>query len=91
MANNLPIEKQVTVISALAECNSIRSIERITGVHRDTIMPFGFRVGQGVRKLMDTKMRGLTCSRIECDEVWGFIGKKTAFKGAIAAKAGNCT
>jgi hypothetical protein len=76
MANILPSEKQALIVSALAECNSIRSIERITGVHRDTIMRLGVRVGQGCAKLMDAKMRGLTCSRIECDEVWGFIGKK---------------
>ena len=38
MANNLPTEKKVLAISMLAEGNSIRSIERMTGVHRDTIM-----------------------------------------------------
>ena len=41
MANNLSTEKQALVISALAECNSIRSIERMTGIHRDTIMRLG--------------------------------------------------
>lgn len=32
MANNLATEKQATIVSALAEGNSIRSIERMTGV-----------------------------------------------------------
>lgn len=76
MANILPIEKQVTVISALAEGNSIRSIERMTGIHRDTVMRLGVKVGQGCEKLMDSKMRVLLCNRIEVDEIWGFIGKK---------------
>jgi IS1 family transposase len=76
MANVLSSEKQATVIGALAEGNSIRSIERMTGVHRDTIMRLGVRVGQGCEKLMDVKMRDLQCTRIECDEIWGFIGKK---------------
>jgi len=31
----------------LAEGSSIRSIERLTGIHRDTIMRLGVRVGQG--------------------------------------------
>src|ERR1700733_11786429 len=35
MANTLPIEKQTAAISMLSEGNSIRSIERIMGVHRD--------------------------------------------------------
>ena len=47
MANILPKDKQIAAIAALAEGNSIRSIERMTGVHRDTIMRLGVRVGQG--------------------------------------------
>lgn len=76
MANVLDREKQVAVISALAEGSSIRSIERITGVHRDTIMRLGVRVGQGCAVLLDEKMRDLPCRHLQFDEVWGFIGKK---------------
>jgi len=45
-------DKQVAVIGALSEGSSIRSIERITGVHRDTIMRLGVRVGQGCAALL---------------------------------------
>lgn len=76
MANVLPIDKQVAVISALAEGSSIRSIERMTGVHRDTIMRLGVRVGKGCQSLLDAKMRDLSCQHIQFDELWGFIGKK---------------
>jgi len=41
MAYILKKEKQVAAIAALAEGASIRSVERITGIHRDTIMRFG--------------------------------------------------
>jgi transposase-like protein len=47
MANVLPMEKQTAIIGALAEGSGIRQIERITGVHRDTIMRLGVRVGKG--------------------------------------------
>lgn len=57
MANILSTDKQVAVISALAEGSGIRQIERITGVHRDTIMRLGVRVGQGCASLLDSKMR----------------------------------
>ena len=60
----------------LAEDCSIRAIERITSVHRDTIMRLGVRVGESCAKIMDAKMRGLNCRQIEVDEIWGFIGKK---------------
>lgn len=76
MANVLPMGKQVAVISALAEGSGIRQIERITGVHRDTIMRLGVRVGQGCATLLDRKMRDLPCQRLQFDEIWGFIGKK---------------
>ena len=76
MANILPKEKQIAVIGALAECMSIRSIERLTGIHRDTIMRLGVRVGEGCSKVLDQKMRNLNSTEIQVDEVWGFIGKK---------------
>jgi hypothetical protein len=78
MPNVLNKDKQIAVTAALAEGNSIRSIERMTGIHRDTIMRLGVRVGQGCARLLDGKMRQLDCNRIEIDEVWGFIGKKKA-------------
>ena len=74
--SHLSKDKQIAVTAALTEGNSIRSIERMTGIHRDSIMRLGVRVGQGCARLLDQKMRNLDCNRIELDEVWGFIGKK---------------
>lgn len=76
MSYVLPMEKQARIISALAEGNSIRSIERMTGIHRDTIMRLGVRVGMACERLLDEKMRNLDCKLIQVDEVWGFVGKK---------------
>jgi len=85
MANILPLEKQVTIIHALAEGSSIRSIERMTGVHGDTIGRLALRIGQSCKKIMDEKMRGLNCQNVEVDEIWGFIGAKQ--KNARRARA----
>ncbi len=76
MANVLNKDKQVMVISALAEGMAIRQIERMTDIHRDTIMRLGVRVGQGCARIMDEKMRDLDCRNIQIDEVWGFVQKK---------------
>jgi IS1 family transposase len=76
MANILPKDKQIAVISMLSEGSSIRAVERITGINRNTIMNLGVRVGKGCAKLMDAKMRDLTCRFLQFDEIWGFIGKK---------------
>jgi IS1 family transposase len=76
MANVLNTDKQIAIIGALTEGSSIRSIERMTGVHRDTIMRLGVKIGQGCTRMMDTTMRELPCQRLEVDEIWGFVGKK---------------
>lgn len=76
MANVLNTDKQIAIVAALSEGSSIRSIERMTGVHRDTIMRLGVKVGQGCTALMNEKMRNLPCRRLEMDEIWGFVGKK---------------
>jgi IS1 family transposase len=39
-------------------------------------MRLGVRVGQGCARLLDAKMRNLSCQNLQLDEVWGFIGKK---------------
>jgi IS1 family transposase len=76
MANVLNTDKQIAIIAALSGGSSIRSIERVTGVHRDTIMRLGVKVGQGCAALLDETMRNLPCTRLEIDEIWGFVGKK---------------
>ncbi len=76
MANNLSIDQKTTAVSMLCEGNSIRGIERMTGVHRDTIMRLGVRMGEGCAKIMDERFRGLDCRVIELDETWGFVAMK---------------
>ena len=76
MANVLSAYKQAAIIGALAEGSGIRQIERMTGVHRDTIMRLGVRIGQGCANLLNSKMRDLSCKQLRFDEIWGFIGKK---------------
>jgi IS1 family transposase len=70
------MEKKAVVVSALCEGSSIRAIERMTGINRNTIMSLGVRVGTACAKIQDEKMRGLSCKNIEVDEIWGFIGAK---------------
>ena len=85
MANILANEKKVAVISMLAEGSSIRAIERITGVNRNTIMSLGVRIGTACKRIMDEKMRGLKCKNIEVDEIWGFVGAKQKNAAKVGA------
>jgi hypothetical protein len=76
MSYTLTHEQKVAVIAALAEGSSIRGIERMTGIHRDTIMRLGVKIGQGCIGILDQEMRDLACDDLQLDEIWGFVGKK---------------
>ena len=65
MANKLSVGKKAAAVGMLCEGRSIRSVERITGIHRDTVMRLGVRIGEGCRQIMDDKMRDLALSEID--------------------------
>jgi IS1 family transposase len=74
--NVLKKEKQLQVLSALVEGNSIRSTSRMFDVHRDTVCRLLIRVGAGCERLMDQQFRNLKCESIQVDEIWCFVKKK---------------
>lgn len=72
----LPIEKAILVLRMLLEGASIRSVERTTDVHRDTIMKLLVLAGEKCEKIMAEKIRNVVVRDLECDEVWSWIAKK---------------
>ena len=74
--NRLSLARRTQIINCLVEGNSIRSTERMTDTHRDTVMRLMVEVGNGCAKLQSEIMRRLTCERIQVDEIWAFVGKK---------------
>jgi IS1 family transposase len=71
--NKLNSDKRRSILHLLVEGNSIRSTERLTGVHRDTVMRLLVEAGNGALTLLDDRMRGLKLRHIECDEIWTFV------------------
>ena len=57
--NRTPLARRTQIINCLVEGNSIRSTERMTGTHRDTICRLLVEVGEGCAKLLDEQMRAL--------------------------------
>ena len=76
MANALPRLKQQAIIHLLVEGNSIRSVERLTGVHRDTIMRLAVNVGGKCKKFLNAWLRNLKLRHVQADEIWTFVGCK---------------
>lgn len=90
MVNRTPLARRTQIIGALVEGNSIRSVERMTGTHRDTVMRLMVEVGEGCQRIMDEKMRGLPCERIQVDEIWAYVRKKQAhLKPGESVRAGD--
>jgi len=74
--NRLPIQKRVEVIAALVEGNSIRATCRMTGVAKNTVVKLLVDLGEACARYQDKALRGLTCRRIQCDEIWSFCYAK---------------
>src|SRR5579862_1658682 len=74
--NRLPREKQLQILRLLVEGNSLRSITRITGIHRTTCMNLMVAVGRRCREFLDRRMRNLNLDHLQVDEIWTFVLKK---------------
>ncbi len=74
--NKLPNAKREQVIAALVEGNSIRATVRMTGVAKNTIVKLLADLGTACSEYQDKAFVNLTCSRIQCDEIWSFCYSK---------------
>ena len=75
-AMRLPVEKAVSILKLMVEGMSIRSIERITEVHRDTIMRLLLEAGEKCDALLRRKLQNITANRIQCDELFCYVAKR---------------
>jgi IS1 family transposase len=74
--NQLSRDRQISVVSAFTEGLSVRAVERLCAVHRDTAIRLMGRVGEACGQLMDSTMRNLPCRHVQVDEQWTYVGKK---------------
>ncbi len=76
--NKLTREKQIEVVKCLVEGNSIRSTSRITNVARNTVSKLILELGEACEKYHDEHVMSVKAKRVECDEIWSYVGKKDA-------------
>jgi IS1 family transposase len=74
--NVLPMEKQIQVVSALVEGNSIRATARMADIEHKTVLRVLLRVGDRCEQILSERMRNLPCRIVQADEIWTFVGKK---------------
>jgi len=73
---HLTEQQIITICKHLVEKNGIRSIERLTGHHRDTISTLLEDMAEHAGQVSEYLMKNLGLSQYECDELWMFVKKK---------------
>ena len=74
--NRLSTAKRVAVVAAQVEGYSIRSTVRMTGVAKNTVSKLLLDLGAACTKYQDETLLNLPCRRLQCDEIWSFVGVK---------------
>lgn len=74
--HNIPLAQIEKALQLLIEGCSVRSAERISGLHRDTILKLLVTAGEQCEKLMGRVIVNVPVKDVECDEMWAFVGKK---------------
>jgi IS1 family transposase len=74
--NVLTTKDRARILTLLVEGMAINAVSRATGVSKNTILKLLVHVGNACLDYQDRVMRNLTCKRIQCDEIWAFVGMK---------------
>jgi IS1 family transposase len=74
--NRLDNIRRTQVVRCLVEGNSIRATVRMTGVAKNTVAKLLVDLGLACAKYQDEHLRNLPCRRVQCDEIWSFVGAK---------------
>jgi transposase-like protein len=72
----LPESEIINICKHFVEKNGIRSVERLTGHHRDTIGHLLSDIAEQAERMNNFLIHDVKLSPIECDEFWSFVKKK---------------
>jgi IS1 family transposase len=75
--NRLSTERRSAIVAALVEGNSIRATCRMTHAAKGTVIALLRDLGAACAGYQGTTLRNLNTKRVQCDEIWSFVGAKT--------------
>ena len=81
----LPATARAQILHLLCEGNSIRSITRLTGASKNTVIKLMLDAGKACAAYHDANVRDVKAKRVQVDEIWSFTYAKQ--KNVAAAKA----
>ena len=68
------------ILGLLCEGTSIRAAERLVGVGQRAILRLLVETGAGCQRLLSERLRGISATDVECDEIWSFVHCKEAVR-----------
>jgi IS1 family transposase len=74
--NKLSVSDRVAILNCLSEGLGINGAARMTGTSKNTVLKLLADVGQACALYQNRVMNNVQCERIECDEIWSFVGAK---------------
>lgn len=74
--NRMPIAQRAQILGFLVEGMSLRAASRLADCSINTVTKLLVDVGMACAEFQDNALRNLTCRRIQCDEIWSFVGAK---------------
>ena len=74
--HKLTRQKRAQIIGMIVEGMSIRSITRLTGASKNTVAKLLVDAGDACLEYQRCTLRDLPCRRLQCDEIWSFVGAK---------------
>jgi IS1 family transposase len=74
--NRLPLQKRAQILGLLVEGNSLRSISRVCDVSINTVTKLLVDVAAAAMEYHDKNVRNVRVRRLQCDEIWCFVGAK---------------
>jgi IS1 family transposase len=74
--NRLPLETRAKIIGMLVEGNSLRATSRLCDVSINTVTKLLVDVAAAAMEYHDKHVRNVQVRRLQCDEIWCFVGAK---------------
>jgi IS1 family transposase len=74
--NRLSIADRAAILGMLVEGNSLRSCSRLADVSINTVTKLLVDLGAACEKFHDEQVRNVRVRRLQCDEIWCFVGAK---------------
>lgn len=78
----IPVKQAAAALAMMLEGMSIRSVQRLTGLCRNTLCDLVLVAGENCQRMLDAKVRNVAAKDVQVDEIWSFVGMKDKTRAA---------